>query len=275
MLPSRPAHVAQAALVALLAVGISGRGPAINRRADWTAHDLARLMAAVNFPPDSLVLGIEGETTALRYMQAAEGRGRAAVPQAADDPDHRRSLLAAAVRAGRPAFLTRELDGIATEYSFSSAGPLVRVWPRGAAQVPAPPTGGPVTLAGGSLLLEGYSASLAAVTHDPWLEVTLTWLPQQPLTQVVKVSLRPLDAAGAPLLWPDGSPAVEDRFPLRQAALSPDWPPGERIHDVHLVPIPPAARADLARVLVIVYDGESVAELGRVEIPAPSGAASP
>ena len=60
----------------------------------WTAHDQAVAMAKVGFPPQSRVIGIVGEVTALKYMQRSEGLGLNALPVAADDPDLRRALVA-------------------------------------------------------------------------------------------------------------------------------------------------------------------------------------
>jgi hypothetical protein len=270
LLPGWPGALLQAALIAALALGLGGRGPAVDRHADWTAHDEARLMADTPFPPGSIVLGLEGEMTALRYMQAAEGLGTNATPLAFDDPEQRKAAVDQAMAAGLPTYLTRELAGIETQYSFSGEGGLVRVWPRGAAQVALPAQaapGQPVPLLDGRLLLASFEAQTSPLTAQPWLALALDWEPQAPLDQVLKVSLRLLDSEGAPLRWPDGRPAVEDRFPLRQVALTPDWVPGERVRDLHFLPIPPAEQARLDRVQVIVYDSATVEEVGRVDVP--------
>ena len=70
---------------------------------------------------------------------------------------------------------------------------------------------------------------------------------------------------GAPLLWPDGAPAVEDRFPLRQVAPTTSWLPGEPVADVHEIALPPTLPAD-ARLQVIIYDTATLAEVGRFEV---------
>jgi hypothetical protein len=267
-LPPPAGTVVQAALVIALALGLGGRGPWVNRHDAWTAHDVARLMASTPFPPGSVVYGIEGEMTALRYMQAAEGLGINATPVAADDPDQRRDAIAEAVAAGLPTYLTRELAGIERSYSFSGEGGLIRVWPRGEAQVTPPVAGQSLALLDGQLRLTAEDARFSPVTEQPWVALTLYWEPASPLMPVLKVSLRLLDAAGAPLTWPDGSPAVEDRFPLRQAALSPDWLPNELIQDIHHMAVPPEQQEQLARVLLIIYDSATVQEVGRLEAPA-------
>ncbi len=81
--------------VAMLLVGIAmqGVGPGfVPPVYSWTAHDQAVAMAKVDFPPDSRVIGIVGEVTALKYMQQSAGLGLNALPVAADDPDLRRAL---------------------------------------------------------------------------------------------------------------------------------------------------------------------------------------
>ncbi|MBW7881601.1 MAG: DUF2723 domain-containing protein [Caldilineaceae bacterium] len=91
------------ALALVLLLWGPGRGPTVDRSQAWAVHDYAVDMAKVAFPPGSRVIGIEGELTALRYMQEAEGLGLAATPVVADDPAVRRDQLAAAVAAGAPA----------------------------------------------------------------------------------------------------------------------------------------------------------------------------
>ena len=76
----------------LLLIG-PGRGAAVNRSHDWAVHDYAVDMAKVAFPSSSRVIGLEGEMTALRYMQEAERLGLAATPIVADLPAERRKVL--------------------------------------------------------------------------------------------------------------------------------------------------------------------------------------
>ncbi len=262
--PVRYGWLAGALLLLLTMLGV-GRGAPVNRSQDWTAHDYAVDMATVDFPPGSRVLGIEGEMTALRYMQLAEGLGLNATPVAADQAAVRRERLAETVAAGAPAYLTRELEGITDAYSFSGAGPLVRVWPRGAAAVGAPGRLLGLGLLDGAATITGYDLQRLDWAGGPVARLTLYWLPTAPMTQTLKVSLRLVQPDGAPLSWPDGAPAVEDRFPLRQVAPTTTWLPGETVRDVHEIALPPALPAG-ARLQVIVYDAETLAEVGRFEV---------
>ena len=271
----------QAILLAALLFAPVGRGPLIDRSRDWTWHDQARRMAAADFPADSLVLGIEGEMTAIRYMQAAEGRGQAATLVAADDPDVRRRLLEEALTANRPVYLTRELAGIGDAYSFSSDAGLVRVWPRGTAQTTpllSMPSMPPTPVDDGRLLIEGYALTADPYATLPGWELTLHWRALEPLTRVLKLSLRVVDATGQPVTGADGEPLVADVFPLRQVSLTPAWLPGEVIQDIHYlsapylsIPYPSVPRDRIpARLLIVVYDAADATEVGRLAIDLPA-----
>ena len=266
----------QAVLLVALLFAPLGRGPQIDRSRDWVWTDQARHMAAVDFPADSLVLGIEGEMTAIRYMQVAEGCGSAATLVAADDPDERRRRLDEAVAAGRPVYLTRELAGIGDVYSFSGEAGLVRVWPRGAAQttpLTSAPDAPPTPVDDGRLLIESYTLTVDPYATLPGWELILHWRTLQPLTRVLKLSLRVVDTAGQPVTDAAGAPLVADVFPLHQVSLTPAWLPGEVIQDVHYIAAPyPTAPLDRipARLLIVVYDAADATEIGRLAIDLPA-----
>ena len=257
-----------AALLLLLAWN-PGRGQAVNRSGEWRTHDYAVDMAKVPFPPGSTVIGLEGEVTGLKYMQAAEGLGANATPVASDDPERRREVLAQAIASGSPTYLTRELEGIAEEYSFSGDGPLVRAWPRGAAEAGEPQNPLDVAMDEGRLVLKGYDLQRLDWAGGPALRTSLYWQPTAELPRVLKVSLRLLDAAGNPLVYPDGSPTTLDEYPLRQVAPTPSWVPGETVRDVYTLYLPPGAQSQPGTLQVIVYDAETVAEVGRWETVLP------
>jgi hypothetical protein len=255
--------------VVVLALG-PGRGPWVNRSQEWATHDYAVDMAKVDFPAGSRVIGLEGEMTALKYMQQAEGMGRNAIPVVADDPAQRRLALHEAVNAGAAVYLTRELEGIDSQYSFSGDGPLVRVWPRGQAVAGTPQIAPGTSMLEGQLVIDGYDAQILEWAGGPALRVALYWRPLTPITQTLKVSLRLLGADGAPLTNPDGSLAVEDQLPLRQIAPTSTWVPGERVRDVYELHLPPSAFAGSSSLQIIVYDAVTLAETGRLAIPLPT-----
>jgi hypothetical protein len=253
----------QALCVVALALGVGGRGPWVNRNGDWAAHDYAVALAKVDFPPGSQVIALEGEATALRYMQQAAGLGQNATPVVADAPEERLQILETLVAAGAPVYLTRELAGIAGRYSFSGAGPLIRVWPRGQAQVSPPTHPVDVAMADGRLRLEGYDLVKLHQAGGPVAQLALYWRPVAPITETFKLSLRLHGEEDAPLVGGDGQSVQVDHFPLRLVAQTPDWVTGELIRDVYDLPLPPAALGQPIRLLVIVYEAATVAEVGR------------
>jgi len=243
----------------LLLLGVGGRGPFVNRSQDWAVHDEAVALAKVDFPPNSRVIALEGQATALAYMQAAEGLGRNAVPVVADRPENRQAAVAAAMAQGHPTYLTQEVEGIAEAYSFSGAGPLVRVWPRGEAQTGAPSHQHSHAFADGTLQLTGYDLVWLAEAGGPALRVAFYWRPTTPLPQVYKLSLR--------LIQEGEIIAQEDRYPLRLVALTPSWLPGETIRDVHYLRGLPAFLPQTTQLRVILYTADSGAEAGTVDLP--------
>ena len=243
----------------LLLFGVGGRGPVVNRSQAWAIHDYAVALAKVDFPPGSQVIALEGQATALRYMQAAEGLGRNATPVVADQPAAREAAVIAAMAQGAPTYLTQEIAGIADTYSFSGDGPLVRVWPRGQAQVGTPSHPLSQSLAEGALHLVGYDLAWLDQAGGPALRVAFYWRPVSPLTKVYKLSLR--------LYEGDRLLVQEDRYPLRLTAPTTSWLPGETIRDVYYLVIPPTATPQPTTLRVILYGEHDGAEAGVVDLP--------
>jgi hypothetical protein len=204
--------------------------------------------------------------TALRYMQEAEGLGTAAVPVVADDPDARRAAVAAALAEGVPTYFTRELEDVADQYSFTGVGPLVRVWPRGQSAAVALAHRLDLPMLDGTLLLEGYDLARLDWAGGPVARLTLHWLPLTQLTQDLKVSLRIVAPDDTPRPGVDGEPAANDSYPLRQVAPTTSWMPGTAVADVYEVPLSPV-RSPADRLVVIVYDAATLAEVGRFNVP--------
>jgi len=265
--PPAPTMTLLAAIVVLLLLGGSGRSAPVNRSADWAAHDYAVDMATVAFPDNSRVIGLEGEMTALRYMQRAEQLGLAATPIVANAAEERRTAVAAGLEAAAPIYLTREVEGIEAVYSFTGEGPLVRVWPRGAVEEIEPSHGVDLPLLDGRLLIEGYDLQRLEWAGGPVVRVTLYWRPLDQIDRDLKVSLRMVDVAGEPRLLRSGQPAVTDAYPLRQVASAPSWAPAVQVRDVHETQLPDDLNG--AGLLVIIYDAETLTEVGRLRAPLP------
>lgn len=253
------------ALAAALIPPWAGRAPGPNRGGNWDAHDAALALSVAGIEAGSRVIGLEGEMTALRYMQQSLGRAPGVAALVADDPALRRARLEEA--AGAPTWLTRELPGIERDYSFSALGALVRVWPRGHSAPPPPQTTLDLPFAGGALHLVGYDLEPLDGSAGRFLRAGLHWLPTSPLTQTLKLSLRVVDPSGASLSLANGQAAQSDLYPLRLVAPTTTWLPGERVRDEAQIALPPAASG--AQLLVILYDEESLAEAGRALLPIP------
>lgn len=255
------------ASIVLLLLGGIGRSAPVNRSADWSVHDYAVDMATVAFPENSRVIGIEGEMTALRYMQRAEQLGLAATPVVANAAEDRRSAVTVSMAAGAPVYLTRELEGIDSVYSFTGEGPLVRVWPRGVVEERTPSHRVELSLLDGRLLMEGYDLERLEWAGGPVVRVTLYWRPLEPVDRDLKVSLRVVNEAGEPKTLRSGLPAVTDAYPLRQVAHTPSWEKNIQVRDVHETKLPDDLND--AAVLVIIYDADTLAEVGRLNAPVP------
>ncbi len=271
LLPTRPSVGQGAAAVGclVLLLGVGGRGPLVNRSQEWAVHDYAVALAKLDFPPESRIIALEGQATALTYMQAAEGWAQNAHAVIADTPSARQEAVDSAVAAGYPTYITQEIEGTAERYSFSGEGPLVRVWPRGEAQTGIPHMPLSYFFANGSLQLLGYDLDRLNEAGGPTLRIALYWQPTTVLQQVYKLSLRLVDSSGAIVAWPDGQPVVEDRYPLRLAAPTTSWLPGETLRDVHYIRVPASALAAAHHLHIILYDAESIVEAGTVDLPTP------
>ncbi len=250
--------IAPILLLTVVVTGIGGRGAPVNRSQEWEAHNYALSLASVDFPPNSQVVGLRGQMTALQLMQASTGAASNAQPVALDSPDARRAFVEASMAAGLPVYLTQEVIGIEDAYSFSGEGVLVRVWPRGEARPGAPSHPLDTLLADGKLRLIGYDLDLLDQPGDPALAVAFYWQPSAQPSQRLKLSLRLLDGKGETI-------GTEDRYPLRQVASTTAWLPGETVRDVHLIP----SIAGAAELLVIVYDDATAAEVGRAILLVP------
>lgn len=243
----------------------------VNRSRDWRAHDLATEMAKVDYAPQSRVIGLEGEATALLYMQQAEDLAQHATPLWANDEAARRALVEELLVRDVPVYLTRELPGTEDRYSFSGEGPLIRVWSRGTVEAGVPDRQMDLRLMDGTLRLNGVDVDLLQEAGGLTWRIKFYWEPQIALTQRIKLSLRLIHQTTEKLIaGPDGKPIIVDNFPLRQTSYSDNWLPGEQIGDVHYIRFWEATKGSLSTVpqalLVILYDAESIEELDRFTI---------
>ncbi len=258
-LPRRMAPFVLGGAAALVAAAILAE-PAVAAYRDWGQRDLSRKWDVYDYGQDMLtavapggrVVGLLGETTLIRYFRDVLGRRNDVAVVPADREADRFAAVDAALAAGVPVYLTRDLPGAAGRYSLDAAGPLIAVSPKAAPAVGA--TGQPVAP---DILLADVQTVVRQTHAGPVIRVMPTWVAAAALKTELKVSARLLDAQGRQL-------AQNDRVPVHFAYPTTAWVVGEEVRDCYDLPAPRGA--DLYRVLLIWYRAADGREVGRVEI---------
>jgi hypothetical protein len=225
-----------------------------DRSQAWGVYDYGRDMLA-NIAPGGRVVGLLGETTLLRYFRDVLGQRPDVTVQPADAEPDRFTAVDAALAAGAPVYLTRDLPGAAPRYSLDAAGPLIAVSPK--ASPSAPPPGRPI---GAGVLLVDARTEVRAPRSGPTVRVTPTWAAAAPLRDPLKVSARLLDATGASIVQ-------DDRAPVHFAYPTTAWVVGEPVRDSYDLALPPDAPSGAYTVLLILYRAADGVEVGRLHLP--------
>jgi hypothetical protein len=191
--------------------------------------------------------------TLVRYFRDVLGERADLQVTRADAEGERAAAVDAAVAAGEPAYLTRDLPGIAQRYSLDAAGPLIRVSPK--AQPAAAPEDGQAM--GPLSLLDAQAAPLGG--HARGARFALKWTAAAPVGEELKISARLLDAAGQVV-------ASEDAGPVRFTYPTTAWVAGETVEDALDVPLPPGAPSGAYTPLVILYRAADGSEVGRASL---------
>ena len=222
----------------------------------WGVHDYGLDMLS-SAAPDGRVVGLLGEMTLIRYFQYDRGMAPGVETVAADDEAQRLEAIAEGVAQGRAVFTTRPLAGLPERFSLNAAGALIRVWPPGQAQPPAPVHPLDEEIMPG-VKLAGWDAMMREPRSGPSLRLLLWWRAEMTPASF-KVSAR--------LLRPDGSlMAQQDAIPVYRAYPSSLWRPGEMVLDAYnfALDAPPPPQTTLQ---VILYDPMTGAEFGRWQTP--------
>lgn len=236
-----------------------GQTPAFTpkRNDAWNALNCGLAMLDQALPAQATIIGLQGEITLLRYLQMDRGLRPDVRLIDADQEAERLAAIEAALAAGGPVFVTRELPGLAERFSLSAAGPLVRVWPAGAAS--APPLAQSLDVAmGDALRLTGFELVQTPAVGATGLRLNAAWRVDQPVTEELKVSAR--------LLGPDGAVvAAIDGTPVHWAYPTTAWRVGESVLDSVDFALP--AQTDLAELtpLLILYRASDGSEVGRYQ----------
>jgi hypothetical protein len=226
--------------------------PERNRRDDRQVYELGRDMIG-SAEEGGRIIGLGGEVTLVRYFRDVLGERADLQVTRADAESERAAAVDAAVAAGEPAYLTRDLPGIAQRYSLDGVGPLIRVSPK--AQPGPPPEGGQSM--GPLTLLDAGVAPLDGQARGA--RFALRWTATAPVGEELKISARLLDAAGQVV-------ASEDAAPVRFTYPTTAWVPGEIVEDALDVRLPPGAPSGPYMPLVILYRAVDGSEVGRATL---------
>ncbi len=233
----------------------------LNRSDDWAVYDYGLDIVQQPLPPGSTVVGILGETTLVRYFRDVLGYRPDLQVKPADREEERHAAIAALLAAGRPVFITRPLAGAAERYSLDAVGPLIRVWPKGKDDRPAPTVVVNESFTP-AITLAGYDVRWRQTHMGPTVRLTLYWDVQRVPATEYKVSAR--------LVRSDGSVAVAvDSVPVHNTYPTPFWQPGERVVDVYDLGYPRAAASEVREVVVILYRAADGGEVYRFTFPLP------
>jgi hypothetical protein len=232
--------------------------PELDLSQRWAVHDYGVDMLSQPLEDNAVIIGILGEMTLLRYFQWTEGLRPEVVTIVADRDDKRLAVLEDALGADQAVYVTRPIHGLPERYSLSALGPLIRVR---AAPVTAIPTAQhPLAIdLTGSLRLLGYDAAILSPHQQTTVRLTLHWQVLAPVGADYKVSARLLDAEGNQIAQIDDVP-VHNTYPTSR------WKAGETIADVYDLAVPPDTPSGQYRLLVILYQPDTLAEVGRAEL---------
>lgn len=224
-----------------------------DRSRAWGVYDYGQDMVD-SAAPGARIVGLLGETTLVRYFRDVLGQRPDLGVVPADAEAARFAAVDAALAAGVPVYLTRDLSGAAARYSLDAAGPLIAVSPK---SPPGPPPAGQEM--GDGIVLVAARAEVRQPRAGPAIRLTLTWAAAAPVSEELKVSARLLSASGDVLV-------ADDRVPVHFAYPTTAWAPGEAIDDVYDLVVPPDAPPGPYGALVILYRAADGSEVGRAEL---------
>ncbi len=238
---------------------------AIGAAHSWQVHDYGLDMLQQPLPapphPQSVIIGLLGEMTLIRYFQQTENRRPDIETIAADREAERLVAVEKALSEGKTVYLTRQLPGAPQRWSLSAVGPLIRV-------NPTPITAAPkVSIIKNQAVtpeikLRGYNLSRRPSTGagPAPLRLALLWQVMAPISVDLKVSARLLTQSGEVL-------AVVDAVPVHFAYPTTAWRSGEIVADVYDLVLPVDTPPGRYTPRIIWYDpARNAAEVGRVEL---------
>ena len=232
--------------------------PALDLSQRWAVHDYGVDMLSQPLEDNAVVIGILGEMTLLRYFQRTEGLRPEVVTIVADRDEERLAALEDALGADQAVYVTRPIHGLPERYSLSALGPLIRVRAAPATAIPTPQHPLAIDLTD-SLRLLGYDVAVMSPHQQTTVRLTLHWQVFAPWGADYKVSARLLDGEGNQIAQIDDVP-VHNTYPTSR------WKAGETIADVYDLTVTPGTPSGQYRLLVILYEPDTLAEVGRAEL---------
>jgi hypothetical protein len=277
-----------AALLQPLSIAVHNY-PDLDLSQRWAVHDYGLYVLNQPFPEESTIVGLGGEINLLRYFQDTIGRRAGVETIIADDESVRLAQVRAALDRGREVYITRPLPGISQSHSLGAvlgvidvAGDLetlIRV---------AEPFYDPLQLprqVNRSLVpgleLLGYGVREHQAHSEAWARLRLWWRAPEGLEEPFKVSVRLAAGSQTPAAdsqTPDAVGQViasTDAEPVAGAYPATAWRAGEVVADAYEIPLPAGLPPGEYTPLVIVYQPDTGAELGRAELAPVSLAGNP
>jgi hypothetical protein len=228
----------------------------------WNVYDYGADMVA-SPAEDGQVVGLLGETTLIRYFRDVLGERRDITVVPADAEAARDRAVDAALAAGVPVYLTRDLPGASARYSLDAAGPLIAVSPKA---TPGPPPHGQRVGDSPVLWLDG-KAFVRPARAGRTVRIEAAWTAAEPLAEDLRISARLVSEDGAPAQLAKAV-AATDTVPVHFTYPTTSWVVGETVNDVYDLLIPDDAPAGRYKPLIIVYRGADGSEIGQIELPA-------
>jgi hypothetical protein len=232
--------------------------PEIDLSQRWAVHDYGVDMLSQPLEDNAVVIGILGEMTLLRYFQRTEGLRPKVVTIVADRDEERLAAIEVALDADQAVYVTRLIHGLPERYSLAALGPLIRVRDAPVTAFPTPQHLLAIDLTD-SLHLLGYGVAVMSPHQQTAVRLTLHWQVLATVGADYKVSARLLDGEGNQVAQVDSVP-VHNTYPTSR------WKAGETLADVYDLAVPPDTLPGQYRLLVILYEPDTLAEVGRAEL---------
>jgi transmembrane protein TMEM260 (protein O-mannosyltransferase) len=234
----------------------------------WDVHDYGIDLLSQPLENNATIIGILGEMTLVRYVQDNYGLRPDVQTVPADREADRLSAIDKALAQNRTVYLTRPLKGVTENYSLSSLGPLIRVQPQPATDMPN--VSNPLIVDFGAMELIGFDVDASRLVAIPtrWhaengevVRVTVYWRVDEAISTDAMVSVKILNKDRRVVGQIDHRPVL-DAYPTSA------WRPGQVIVDTYDVPIFLGAAPGEYAINATIYDAGSGAVIGSHDLKA-------